>query len=676
MKRFVFLLLTSVVVASMAITLMPKKASAQTNITGTLAAPVKIVAITNNDGTLNSDTDCTASSAANPFAWIVCPVVSILGSVLDTTYNELIYPLLVVPPIPLPGQGGNNDKNAYKETYQIWSNFRLIGNVLLIIVLLVVVFGESIGGGLIDAYTVKKILPRLLIGAILINLSIYIVAFGIDVTNVVGAGLGNLLQAPFPDSAKQLNFNNNSVLSGGTAGNAAKGTLAIVGTFAALGAAVLAFEWVLLAVILVPTLLVFFITVVVLMIRSGLIMLLVYTAPVAFALWCLPNTEQYFKKWWSLLFRTLLIFPIIALLFALGNIVSYTVGRAIPDQTLGQFLKVIGIFAPFYLIPFSFQFAGGVIAGAAGLLNKRVAKPLTGMATGAAGKRGRMNMGKLASGSHPWVPASVNRRAAGLASGRKGRFGFGSRGARAIEAKQEAAARKRAQEDDFKDLSMNPEAAAIQALAGGSRDGARRARATLQQAAIDKHVQANGGVADVDTVRNIQEQWQSAEDEAANLGFNDENTRAAMQLGAAAQGASDSGVSATSLDGLLSTSADAVSTNPDKLKGGFKYNAKQNGDLYLGHGGNVGNIFQDHDAQAILGSRPASIKAIIGDLHQTASDTTRPLPERQAAVDRLAALRDSSREASTKATDLSKQNLQGALDSLQQGGAGAGWRPS
>jgi hypothetical protein len=491
MKRFVFLLLTSVIVASMAVTLMPEKASAQTNLTGTLAAPVKIVAITNNDGTLNSDTDCTASSAANPFAWIVCPVVSILGSVLDTTYNELIYPLLVVPPIPLPGQGGNNDKNAYKETYQIWSNFRLIGNVLLIIVLLVVVFGESIGGGLIDAYTVKKILPRLLIGAVLINLSIYIVAFGIDVTNVVGAGLGNLLQAPFPDSAKQLNFNNNSVLSGGTAGNAAKGTLAIVGTFAALGAAVAAFEWVLLAIILVPTLLVFFITVVVLMIRSGLIMLLVYTAPVAFALWCLPNTEQYFKKWWSLLFRTLLIFPIVALLFALGNIVSYTVGRAIPDQTLGQFLKVIGIFAPFYLIPFSFQFAGGVIAGAAGLLNKRVAKP----AMGRLNKAGQaalakqrlpqaLDRSKIISGGLNEKQGGVrggmaklsnktigNARAVVKGKGLIGRIASGKKNiATAAATREEELAKKSA---GYREMMKDEKAVTLAAMSGGTISGAR-----------------------------------------------------------------------------------------------------------------------------------------------------------------------------------------------------------
>jgi len=580
MKRFVFLLLTSVVMASMAISLMPEKASAQTSLSSSLSAPVKTVAITNNDGTLNSDTDCTASSAANPFAWIVCPIVSILGSVLDTTYNELIYPLLVVPPIPLPGQGGNNDKNAYKETYQIWSNFRLVGNVLLIIVLLVVVFGESIGGGLIDAYTARKILPRLLIGAILINLSIYIVAFGIDVTNVVGAGLGNLLQAPFPDSARQLNFNNNSVLSGGTVGNAAKGSAAFVGTFVALGAAVVAFEWTLLAFIIVPTVLVFFITVVVLMIRSGLIMLLVYTAPVAFALWCLPNTEQYFKKWWSLLFRTLLIFPIVALLFALGNIISYTVGRAIPDQTLGQFLKVIGIFAPFYLIPFSFQFAGGMIAGAAGLLNKRVSAPAMGRVNKAGQNalaqqrlQKRMDKSKYLNGgldenqgglrgkaAKGYNKTFGNARAAIKGRGVKGRLASGrSRLREAAATRAEEAAKSPA----FREMLKDEKRIALAAASGGTIKGAR-------QFMVDNNLVGN-------------EQWESAL--SAVQGAKLDSAMAEAAIGESAKNGNKAltdtengnlGMSADAANAVIETSAKTMSPTDGggAIYGTYKFAAK------------------------------------------------------------------------------------------------------
>lgn len=664
MKRLFSLLFLVIFMASIVAVSSPLKASAQTPINNSLVAPFKIMSVTNNDGTLNSDTDCTSSSAANPFAWIVCPIVSVLGSVLDTTYNELIYPLLVVPPIPLPGQSDtNNKKSIYFETYQIWSNFRLIGNVVLVIVLLVVVFGESIGGGLIDAYTVRKILPRLLIGAILINISIYIVAFAIDVTNVVGAGLGNLIQSPFPADAKQLNFNNQSILSGGGAANYIKGDIAIVGSFVALGAAVALFEWTLLAVILVPTILAFFITVIVLMLRSGLIMLLVYTAPVAFALWCLPNTEQYFKKWWSLLFKILLIFPIISLLFALGNITSFTVSRAIPDQTLGQFLKVIAIFVPFYMIPFTFQFAGGVIAGAAGMLNKRVSRPAMGAATGAAGRRGRTNLGRAASGSllggtafdrmTRGMGSAIDRRTAGLASGVRGRFGAGQAGRDAIEERQNNAARRRAQEDDMQDLGMNTRGAAVMAASRGTRAGARDFVERAIREEEQRTRERTGGPLTAQQTADIRNNWEAGLAAAERTGINDGNARAAMQMGASAQGFSESDLSANFVNQQVADSANAVSAGSGQgLVQGFRFNARQNGELLIGNGGDINNLLRRHNAAAIISSNPDSIRSTIDELHQTGNRAV------------LEALRDEANAERSGASEITKQNLEAAINNL------------
>jgi len=83
----------------------------------------------------------------------------------------------------------------------VWSSFRLYGDIVLVIALLVIVFGEAIGGGVIDAYTAKKVLPRILIAAILINLSIYIVAALEDIVNIVGSGLDSLIRLPFQNAA-------------------------------------------------------------------------------------------------------------------------------------------------------------------------------------------------------------------------------------------------------------------------------------------------------------------------------------------------------------------------------------------------------------------------------------------------------------------------------------------
>src|SRR3990167_5858184 len=50
---------------------------------------------------------------------------------------------------------------------------------------------------MLDAYTVRKAVPRILLAVIGINLSIYLCIAAIDITNVIGRGLGDLLTAPF-----------------------------------------------------------------------------------------------------------------------------------------------------------------------------------------------------------------------------------------------------------------------------------------------------------------------------------------------------------------------------------------------------------------------------------------------------------------------------------------------
>ena len=49
--------------------------------------------------------------------------------------------------------------------------------------------------GVIEAYTAKKVLPRLLIGAALINLSFYIVIAFVDIMNIVGLGIYSLMSS-------------------------------------------------------------------------------------------------------------------------------------------------------------------------------------------------------------------------------------------------------------------------------------------------------------------------------------------------------------------------------------------------------------------------------------------------------------------------------------------------
>ncbi len=312
---------------------------------------------TANKSQMPNDTNASCENEAGVLGWIVCPVINSIANGVDGIYNNFIQPLLETQPLSIaPNKvdaktGKNSNPNLIA-----WSSFRIIGDIFLVIVLLVIVFGQSIGGGLIDAYSAKKILPRLLAAAILINISFYVVALAVDVSNIVGSGIQSLLMAPFNISGEGIKIGY---------GGGALGVAAIIGSLFALKIAVVTFfEWIGMfsLAVLLPAILLMIAILGTLIFRQGLILLLIITSPVAFALYCLPNTEQYFRKWWDLLFKTLLVYPIIAVLFAMSNIFSVVITQA--NGVGGPFKELIGVialFVPLFLIPFAFKLAGGFL---------------------------------------------------------------------------------------------------------------------------------------------------------------------------------------------------------------------------------------------------------------------------------------------------------------------------
>lgn len=309
---------------------------------------------------------CETSGTALP--WLICPLITGLSGASKGIYDTLIQPLLNVPPINISPQ------NAI---YQVWSNFRIYGDVVLVVTLLVMVFGEAIGGGLVSAYTVKKVLPRLLVAAILLNLSIYLVAMAVDITNIIGKDIGQLIELPFAHVQVMLNGTTKETISGaakfGGALSVILGGLVVLAGVGAIFA--LGFMPLFLLIVLLPVLLAFIAILVTLVIRQALIVLLVFVSPIAFALYCLPNTEKYFKQWWSLLAKTLMVYPIISVIFAMSTVSAITVYEASTTSSspvsavIGSLLAILGAVIPLFLIPFSFKISGGVLGSIYGLAN-------------------------------------------------------------------------------------------------------------------------------------------------------------------------------------------------------------------------------------------------------------------------------------------------------------------
>jgi hypothetical protein len=327
----------------------------------------------------------TCESGDFSFNWALCPIFDGTNAVTNWIFKNLIQPLLMTNPICLDPTGTACDNTIYK----IWSGFRVYGDIFLVIVLLVIVFGESIGGGMIDTYTAKKILPRLLIAAILINLSVYIVALLIDITNVVGGGIGQLLTAPLGGNGA-FKIQPDGITQGAIAAFGATGLL--VGGFV-LGVTGIALLMVGLIITGAIAMVGIFIT---LILRQTIILALLLISPVAFSLWCLPNTEQWFKRWWDTLFQMLLVYPMIIVLFAVADVMSYVTQHNGQGGVLSAIVAFMLLIIPLYLVPFTLRSSNrvlGAIHGAVSNVGRQINSMTGRRALAGAGQEANKNLG-------------------------------------------------------------------------------------------------------------------------------------------------------------------------------------------------------------------------------------------------------------------------------------------
>lgn len=293
------------------------------------------------------------------------------------------------------------------------------------------------------------------------------------------------------------------------------------------------------------------------------------------------------------------------------------------------------------------------MAGAAGLLNKRVSKPLTGMSTGAAAKRGRENWGKAKYGDLN-LPgkggAAVNRRMAGLASGWQGRFGFGERGKEAIAQRQGKAAREGGGSDKMKDLAMHDaNAVLVHAMSGGTREGA--------DAAVAKLKQWNPGV-DWDAARR------TAEVGAGK--FSPQNTRSASQVPELSRAISDSELDPKEAFEALKESAGAVSVDGGKkIMDGIGYQAKQNSEVMVASGGDVNKAFKSFSAKQMTElPNPNAIKQLIAAVHKEVASG--------GSSAKLDALKAEIDKDNSQATETTRKLIEEAINNQHN----PAWRPS
>lgn len=148
-------------------------------------------------------------------------------------------------------------------------------------------------------------IPRLIIAAILVNASFWIAALAVDLSNLLGYNIAQLMNGIDigDQGVDQFDESWNTILAG----------------ILAVGATIL----LLIAIIMAPSaLLAFAMIILILTARKALIILMIVIAPIAFVAWLLPNTESLFKKWYQIFLALLLVFPITALVFGASSLAS------------------------------------------------------------------------------------------------------------------------------------------------------------------------------------------------------------------------------------------------------------------------------------------------------------------------------------------------------------------
>jgi hypothetical protein len=204
-----------------------------------------------------------------------------------------------------------------------------------------------------------------------INLSIYLCVAAIDITNVVGGGLMQLIVSPFDFDKIYVDGS-----AGNTAGVMAILSGALVGIIVFLGAGGAGGLLAIMLMLILTVMLLVLAIMITLALRQALLVLLTVLSPIAIALFILPNTEKYFRQWWDLFLKTLIIYPIIAALFAISGVMASISLSSTGDPDSGNIdgafqiiTALILVYMPLFMIPFAFKFAGGVLGGAMNVAN-------------------------------------------------------------------------------------------------------------------------------------------------------------------------------------------------------------------------------------------------------------------------------------------------------------------
>ena len=319
----------------------------------------------------NSSSDSSSVSTcydeSGSLGWLVCPSTGFLAKITDSLYN-IIEQFLIIKPISF------DDSSPY---HQVWSIFRDITNIIFVIFFLIVIYSQITGAG-ISNYGIKRVLPKIIISAILINLSYIICALAVDLSNIIGASLRGLFlgieesvtaTGIISEAATASSGISYTALAGALTGSAVLAGVAI-GVAGGLGYVFFSLLAVLIAA--AASILIAFVTIAA---RQALVYILIMISPLAFVCFLLPNTESWYEKWRKTIISMLFFYPLFAGLFGACSLVGWVIIAAADSPitlVLGMAVKVVPLFASWNLLKMSGTLPGQINAALHNISRKPV----------------------------------------------------------------------------------------------------------------------------------------------------------------------------------------------------------------------------------------------------------------------------------------------------------------
>ena len=308
-----------------------------------------------------SENSTGTSCDVQGIGWIICPLSNWLADGIDYMYSAL-QEFLKTKPLETTNQNSG--------IYLAWVIMRNISNVAFIVAFLVIIYSQLTSVG-ISNYGVKKMLPRLVIAAVLVNLSFTICAILLDLSNIAGyafqdafMGIKNTISTVGENTGVGWTWSevivmilSNGALAGGVVATVAMGAELLPLALSAL----VGIGLVLLLVLLIMAA------------RQALIVILIIISPLAFVCYLLPGTEKWFKKWRDLFLTMLVFFPAFAVIFGGAQLAGIIIIQNATGANGGimQILGMVVQIIPLALTPIILKLSGGLLGKFAGFVNNK-----------------------------------------------------------------------------------------------------------------------------------------------------------------------------------------------------------------------------------------------------------------------------------------------------------------